>query len=112
LPIAEVGVRLSPWNYAPAAVLSLGSLAVAASLSLAPRDPSLVAAVFPPWWGAERSLDAAAHAGAIAGVGALSFIVAVRSAEPGLSARLREVGAFAVIDDTVISFCGGPAKRQ
>lgn len=106
------GVRSSSWSYAPAAVLALASLAAAASLSLAPRDPQQIAAVFPPWWTADRSLDAAARAGAIAGVGALSFIVAVRSAEPDLSVRLREVGALAVIDDHFISFCGAPAKRH
>ena len=112
MPNDFAGARLATWTYAPAAALALGSLTAAAALSLAPRDPQQVAAVFPPWWNAERSLDAAARAGAIAGFGALSFVVAVRSTEPELSVRLREVGAIAVIGDQFISFCGTPAKRH
>ena len=57
-------------------LLTLGSIAAALSISLAPPASGPVAAVFPPWWAAARSMLAAANAGSVVRFGT-NFVVIV-----------------------------------
>ena len=95
--------RLSAW--APMVLLLLGSLAAAAASSLRPRDPARLAAVFPPWWSAAQSLDAASQVAAVTGFGGFAFIVAVSGAGPDLPRRLADEGAWLVLDGSAFAFC-------
>ena len=44
-----------------------------------------VAAVFPPWWGGMRTVDAAAEGGAVLRLGLLNFVVLVMPDDQGHS---------------------------
>ena len=90
-------------NWAPALCLVAGSVAVCAAASTRPVDPGRVAAIFPPWWGAGQALAAAARAGDVVAGGNLPFVVAV--AGPDLAARLRQAGAWFVVDRTAFGLC-------
>jgi hypothetical protein len=100
---ATGGVR--PW--APAAAVGLAVLSLSVAVEARPRDPRQAAAVFPPWWGSARTLDAAGRAGAVVAVGALPFIVTVRSAAGPIAPRLRAVGAWLDLDPALAGVCGG-----
>jgi len=93
---------------------SLALLAISLTMSLtlvaAPRDPNLVAAVFPPWWPAERSLSAAGTAGAILRTGAWPWIVVVSGPGDKIAAVLHGAGAFFLVDPSAAGLCGAPAK--
>ena len=67
--------RAAAWT--PLGFLFAASLAVAAASSLRPRETGRLAAVFPPWWSAERSLATASRVAAVTGVGGFPFIVGV-----------------------------------
>lgn len=62
-----------------ASMLALVPAAIPAST---PTDPRIVAAVFPPWWSAARSISAAARHAQIVRLGGLPTIVIVRTAVP------------------------------
>lgn len=103
-----------PSAWLPAATLCLMGLAPAAILGAQPQDPARAAAVFPPWWSQARILSAAARAGDVAGVGALSSIVitaAPPGREPGLPAALRREGAWLVIDPGFAGPCQPPSSQ-
>lgn len=91
--------------WTPLAFVFAGSLVAAAMVSTRPTDAVRLAAIYPPWWSAERALVAASSAGPIAGSGRLPFIVAVSAAGPGLVERLKSSGALFVIDGSRFSFC-------
>jgi hypothetical protein len=81
-----------------AAVLAcaIGGLAAAAP---APRpNAPFVAAVFPPWWSAQRVFGAAADVGDIVSTGGAPFTIVVHSARADLPTRLRARGAWLVLD--------------
>ena len=58
-----------------------------------PTDPTVVAAVFPPWWSQGAAFAAASAAGDVTGVGGVSFVVIVRAPDGEAEARLRRSGA-------------------
>ena len=69
-------------------------------------DAEAVAAVFPPWWSAERTIIAAAAAEAsVIRTGALSTIVVVQPARENGLAKLRTAGAWLTIDPQAIAAC-------
>jgi hypothetical protein len=96
LPTNKPGVRSAAAS-AMAAAIALGSLLVAAATTVPARAATL-AAVFPPWWPADRALDAAAQAGNVLRVGASPYVVIVRSERPDLQARLRLAGALVLLN--------------
>ncbi len=80
------------------------SVAPAIAVAGAPRTPFAVAAVFPPWWSADR-IDAAANAlGVIDARGAVPNIVVIIG-DAGLEQRARRSGALWLADPSFISFC-------
>jgi hypothetical protein len=82
----------------------LGTAALAMRPSGAADAP--VAAVFPPWWSAERSFIAAASAGgAIVREGAWSNILVVKPADAGLAHRLYAAGAWLLLDPKALDAC-------
>lgn len=80
-------------------------LLAAASVNAQPRDPSRVAAVFPPWWSVARSVSAAGSAGTIAAVGGAPFIVIVRGDPADLTQRARSAGALLILDPDLAGVC-------
>jgi hypothetical protein len=74
-------------------------------LTVQPDRNGAIAAVFPPWWSASRSLAAAAEAGDVLRGGAFSFVLIVTSQRPGLDSRLRAAGAFMLIDPLDLAGC-------
>jgi hypothetical protein len=90
-------------------LLTLGSIAAALSISLAPPASGPVAAVFPPWWAAARSMLAAANAGSVVRFGA-SFVVIVVPDVRHPVAALRAGGAWFVVNPQLLGGCG--AARQ
>ena len=101
----------SPSNSAPtsslvfAGLIAVAGVAAATLLGARPLNPREAAGVFPPWWGREAALAAASEAGSILAVGALPFIVIVRSDQGVASARLREAGALFAIDPGRVAPC-------
>lgn len=92
----------------PWAFLALSTLIVA-SLAAQPRRPDRMAAVFPPWDSAAAVFAAASRAGAVDAAGGFANVLIVRSDQPGLAARLRKAGAWALIDADLASACIAPA---
>lgn len=90
---------------AAACALSLG---IGVSAVAAPADADRVAAIFPPWWSAERALIAAASAGQIAGGGQMDNVVIVVGQSDGLSRRLREAGSVILLSPGAVRLCGEP----
>jgi len=78
------------------------------SLTMAPRDPHRVAAIFPPWWSAERSLSAAGAGGSILRQGAWSWIVIVAGQGDDVAPMLHAAGALLLVDPTAAGICGTP----
>jgi hypothetical protein len=94
---------LAAWT--PVIFVFAGSLVAAAMVSARPTDALRLAAIYPPWWSAERALVAASAVGPVAGSGRLPFIVAVSAAGPDLVERLKSSGALLVVDGSRFSFC-------
>jgi hypothetical protein len=90
------------------ALAVFATLAVAVAQADAPRAANGFAVIFPPWWSAAQALNAAASAGDITGVGALPFILVVRSDAPRLKARLRQAGALLLLDPRAAGTCSPP----
>ena len=98
--------KTSPLGPLAATLLAiLLGLVAAVSVNAEPRDPSRVAAVFPPWWDASRSLGAAGSAGSIAAVGGAPFIVILRGDPVDLAQRARSAGALLVLDPDLAGVC-------
>ena len=89
-------------------VLLLGSVAAVGVAAAAPRDPGLVAAVFPPWWSAAEALSAASGAGNVVGPGGKAFVLVIRGGAD-LPARVRAAGGLAV-DPAVAGLCFGRSR--
>lgn len=83
----------------------LAGLLAAVSVNAQPRDPSRVAAVFPPWWSVAQSVSAAGSAGRIAAVGGAPFIVILRGDPIDLAQRARSAGALLVLDPDLAGVC-------
>jgi hypothetical protein len=96
-------------RWMPALALLALSMAMSTTLVAAPRDPHLVAAIFPPWWPAERTLAAAGEAGAVLRLGAWPWIVVVASSGPDIAPVLHAAGALFLVDPTAAGTCGSPA---
>ncbi|MGJ5007799.1 hypothetical protein ACQR05_08505 [Bradyrhizobium oligotrophicum] len=94
-----------PWLNATA--LLIASFVAVAALSLQVRAGSEVVAVaFPPWWSAQHAMLAAASAdAALVRTTAISSLLVVRPGEHDGSARLREAGAWLIIDPQAVSAC-------
>ncbi len=93
------------WSWAPLFALSVASLFFIAAVALRPQDPHRLVAIFPPWWSAERSLEAASRIAGVTGLGALPFIVAVAGSQRDLETELRGAGAMAVLDGARFALC-------
>lgn len=94
-------------TWLPALALLFVSTVAVAWLELSPRDDRFVAAVFPPWWGAARSIAAVAEAdGAIMGQGGLGSIVLTRSDRAGFVERLHQAGAVLLLEPSALIGCG------
>lgn len=76
------------------------SLAPAAGVAAQPRDPHIVAVVFPPWWTAERS-DAAASAVGVVSPRESSERIRVVYGGPRLIDELKAAGAWLIVDPAV-----------
>ncbi len=86
-------------------VLLVGAtLAVAAFSDTRPRGDR-IAAIFPPWWTADRVLASALAVAPVSGVGRFSFIVAVSGRAPDTASRLGAAGALMTVDGSRFSFC-------
>jgi hypothetical protein len=81
------------------------TLAATVAVGAAPRDPSRMAAVFPPWWTSAQTASAAASAGQIAGAGGAPFILILRGEPAQLSARLHAAGAWLLLDPAAAGQC-------
>lgn len=68
-----------------------------------------MAAVFAPWQSPAAIFAAASRAGDIDAPGGFANVLIVRSDQPGLAARLRQVGAWAVIDADLARACLAPS---
>ena len=77
----------------------------AVAVNAQPRDPSRVAAVFPPWWSVAQSVSAAGSAGKIAAVGGAPFIVILRGDPTDLARRARSAGALLILDPDLAGVC-------
>ena len=86
-------------------------LFAAATVNAAPRDPSRVAAIFPPWWSAAQAVSAAGSAGDIAATGSAPFIVILRGDPTDLAQRARSVGALLVLDPNLAGLCAPKDAR-
>lgn len=102
------GEGLAAWLVS-AGLLACGVVA-AGAIGLAPRPGRPVAALFPPWWGAERALAAAASAqGVVARTGAWPTLLVASSGAAGLGGRLRSAGAWLILDARPLGGCAPPS---
>ena len=90
-----------------AACLLAASWLVIAGLAMQARPGAEVVAVaFPPWWGAEQAMTAAASAGAaIVRATAIPSLLVVRPDGHDGLARLREAGAWLAMDPQAVAAC-------
>lgn len=103
----EIGrtLRATP-AWAPAAVIAAFGLAFALAAEAGPRDSQVAAGVYPPWWSQAQVLSAAARAGDIAAVGAVPFVVVVRSPRGPAADSLAVSGALFSLDAGLARLCG------
>jgi len=80
---------------------------VIASISLQARaGAEIVAVAFPPWWGSQQVISAAASAdAAIVRTTAIPTLLVVRPLEHDGMARLRQAGAWLAMDPRAIDAC-------
>ncbi len=90
----------------PAAVIGIAALLLSLTAEAGSRDSSLAAGVFPPWWSQAAALGAAGQAGQVTAVGALPFIVIIRSAHGPAAPRLRAAGAMLSLNAGLAGLCG------
>ena len=86
-------------------VAILVTLGATVTAGAAPRDPTRMAAVFPPWWSSAQTASAAASAGQIAGAGGAPFILILRGEPDALATRLRAAGAWLLLDPDAAGQC-------
>lgn len=102
-PSTSACKRLRPWL--PCTALALSSAIGVATLSLGPPRAGPVAALFPPWWSATRSMRAAASAGRIVRFGAAGFVVVVVPDDAASADRLHRSGAWLLLDPEALGGC-------
>ena len=92
-------------TWAPCLAFAAGSLLAVAGWSprVSPGRP--VAALFPPWWSAPRALAAASAGGMPVRFGAAGFVVIVMPDIPDAMQRLRQAGAWLLLDPKVLGGC-------
>ncbi len=100
MPLTSHFFRDGPAAWLPAGVLSV-CMAGALLAVMRPRPGGLVALVYPPWWSAQRTIEAAAAAGDLVRFGAWPGIVVVRPA-PGAG----DGGAWFRLDPLRSGLCG------
>ena len=89
-----------------AALLAAVSVLSMAALEAQPRDRTRVAAIFPPWTGAQHAMARVAQAGGrIVRPGLIDSIVVVQGSDADLADRLYAAGAWAVIDPAAWGGC-------
>jgi hypothetical protein len=90
-----------------AGALLVLSWIVIASISLQARaGAEIVAVAFPPWWGSQEAISAAASAdAAIVRTTAIPTLLVVRPLEHDGLARLRQAGAWFAMDPQAIDAC-------
>src|SRR5689334_17338237 len=104
----EGTIRMSRWPaWLNAAALLVLSWIVIASISLQARaGAEIVAVAFPPWWGSQQVISAAASAdAAIVRTTAIPTLLVVRPLEHDGMARLRQAGAWLAMDPRAIDAC-------
>jgi hypothetical protein len=87
--------------------LGIAGLAGFGLLAALLAEPSAgpVAAMFPPWWDATRSVSAAAQGGSVLRFGAVDFIVLVDPGDPNGRRRLRRAGAWLLLNPHGVAGC-------
>lgn len=100
--------------WANAAILLVASFGTMATLSLQAKPgqvkpgADVVAVSFPWWWGAGQSLAAVAAADvAIVRLTPIPSVIVVQSGDRNGLARLRQAGAWLVIDAVAVTACLG-----
>lgn len=83
----------------------VASAGVMLSVGSRSDDPHEAAGVFPPWWDRSAVVAAAGQAGAIRDLGAVPFIVVVRTPAADADRRLREAGALFTVAPSGVGFC-------
>jgi hypothetical protein len=104
--IIAAGSRLLPVGAA-----IVGPLVLAAGASATPASAERLAVVFPPWWGNDHILAAAASAGDVVGVGSVPFILILRGDGAGLDARARRAGGLLLLDPAAAGPCAPPLQE-
>ncbi|MDB5654207.1 MAG: hypothetical protein JWQ94_1820 [Tardiphaga sp.] len=90
----------------PAAMLLVSWFAIAALTLQVGPSTEIVAVVFPPWWSAAQSFQAAAAAdAAILRTSAIPSLLVVRPNDQSGRARLRAAGVWLTIDPRAIAAC-------
>ena len=86
--------------------LFLASTTTLAGLEARPRDGRDVAAVYPPWMTGTSAFGRVAQAGgAVVRAGALDTILVAHGDDPDFAARLRDGGAWLVLDPLALGGC-------
>lgn len=101
----ERRARSAVLDWAPSLAAIVVSLVVVCAYALSPRDPHRVAAVFPPWWSATHTLEAAHRHGDATVIGGAPYVVIVWSDDAHLSRRLRNDGALLLLDPGLTAAC-------
>jgi hypothetical protein len=104
----ESTIKTARWPaWLNAAALLVISWIVIASISLQARaGAEIVAVAFPPWWGSQEAISAAASAdAAIVRTTAIPALLVVRPLEHDGMARLRQAGAWLAMDPQAIDAC-------
>jgi hypothetical protein len=95
-------------TWLPAVALLLVSFLGTAWIGLRPSSAigEPIAAIFPPWWDAERAFVAAASSGgAIVREGIWSNILVLRSADGDFAERLHSAGAWLLLNPKALDAC-------
>ncbi|HXZ02725.1 MAG TPA: hypothetical protein VEI03_22235 [Stellaceae bacterium] len=84
----------------------IASFLALAALEAKPRGLTEVAAIFPPWTTRERAFAGViAAGGVVVRQGIVGTILVVHYDDPGMIDRLRDAGAWAVIDPVAFGGC-------
>lgn len=102
----RVAALRSIGRYVPPIALAIATFAALCLLSLSPRSGSPITAIFPPWFGLADIMRALETTDArLIRTGALEQIVILEQAASDMPARLREAGAWLVLDGNALSAC-------